>query len=257
MEDFCCPGLAIADSSICALYSAGVTTGLVIDVGYKRTGITPVFDGSIIEPAQMSIPYGSHQMLNDFITRCSAERPRFDSENGPEIPSDPGIYEQIRRSPISECFPETKNIVKGLQETETPDEDKAGVDDIAQILASGKMQQYVEQKETERAARKSKYGVVDNNAKEKKEQSNIDLAFNKMELKDRRMVVIGKARFEVGTDLLFGGQDHVGLLDAIGYVVEMISLTEFSDRKTELWQNIVLVGGGARIHGNMIERVLE
>jgi actin-related protein len=60
------PGMFMADQAVSALYACGTINGLVLDVGYGKTDITPVIDGNVVRYAAQSIPLGG-QDVDDFL----------------------------------------------------------------------------------------------------------------------------------------------------------------------------------------------
>lgn len=72
-ENFNCPTFAVVPSGVCALYSSGRTTGVVLDSGEGVTSVTPVYDGFIIEKAANRINVGGKE-VTDHLKRLLFER---------------------------------------------------------------------------------------------------------------------------------------------------------------------------------------
>lgn len=51
------------------MYSAGFTTGLSVDIGYDSTDICPVYEGGLVQYAQIQTGYAARQILK-FLTEC-------------------------------------------------------------------------------------------------------------------------------------------------------------------------------------------
>lgn len=61
------PALCIQPHAVFALYSAGLTTGLSVDIGYDSTDICPVYEGGLVPYAHVQTGYAARQILN-FLT---------------------------------------------------------------------------------------------------------------------------------------------------------------------------------------------
>jgi len=53
-EEFGVPAFAIYDAGLLAVYAAGVLTGITVDIGYEKTGVSPFLAISI--NSQTSLP---------------------------------------------------------------------------------------------------------------------------------------------------------------------------------------------------------
>ena len=170
------------------------------------------------------------------------------------------MAEEIKLSPITEItnIPSTarKRYPFGVLTSSgestplgTPDARDEGVDDIAAIVASGRMNEYFEKKEREKALRGK------NMAREVvPPKVNAELAHNTLSLSDGTMVLVGGERFRAAETLMEGIQEPfeeivMGLPDAIMLAVELACRGEHAGKRTDLWQHMVIVGGGARIKG--------
>ena len=83
---------------------------------------------------------------------------------------------------------------------------------------------------------------------------NAELAHNTMSLKDGTSILVGSERFRAAETLMDGivqiGEEGVmSLPDAVGLAVELACHGEYAGRRADLWQHMVIVGGGARIKG--------
>jgi hypothetical protein len=174
------------------------------------------------------------------------------------------LAEEIKLSPITEMTTVTsaqrKRLAFGLNSSGestplgTPDARDEGVDDIAQIVASGRMSEYFEKKERERKERekRGKKGEVLKEAAPPK--PNAELAHNTLTLKNGTSILVGSERFRVAEPLMEGiTEPHddivMGLPDAVTLAVELACRGEHAGKRGDLWQHMVIVGGGARIKG--------
>lgn len=60
------PALCIQAQGVFALYGAGLTTGLSVDIGYDSTDICPVYEGGLVNYAQVRTGYAARQILSFF-----------------------------------------------------------------------------------------------------------------------------------------------------------------------------------------------
>ncbi|CAG8584429.1 3108_t:CDS:2, partial [Dentiscutata erythropus] len=67
-ETFNAPGLYIANQSLMTLYGIGCLSGLVIDVGYGKTEITPIIDCSVQYHAAITIPIAGQDFDEYFLS---------------------------------------------------------------------------------------------------------------------------------------------------------------------------------------------
>ena len=56
------PALFIGEQPLMCMYSCGILTGLVIDVGHTKTDITPIIDGIIQRNAMQTVPLGGQHV---------------------------------------------------------------------------------------------------------------------------------------------------------------------------------------------------
>ncbi|CAG8609161.1 9090_t:CDS:2, partial [Dentiscutata heterogama] len=67
-ETFNAPGLYIANQALMTLYGIGCLSGLVIDVGYGKTEITPIIDCSVQYHAAITIPIAGQDFDEYFLS---------------------------------------------------------------------------------------------------------------------------------------------------------------------------------------------
>ncbi|RIB07479.1 actin family [Gigaspora rosea] len=67
-ETFNAPGLYIANQALMTLYGIGCLSGLVVDVGYGKTEITPIIDCSVQYHAAITIPIGGQDFDEYFLS---------------------------------------------------------------------------------------------------------------------------------------------------------------------------------------------
>ncbi|CAG8724396.1 8895_t:CDS:2, partial [Racocetra fulgida] len=80
-ETFNAPGLYIANQALMTLYGIGCLSGLVIDVGYGKTEITPIIDCSVQYHAALTIPIAGQDFDEYFLSLLLSD-PQFLMEYG-------------------------------------------------------------------------------------------------------------------------------------------------------------------------------
>ncbi|KAI8900394.1 actin family [Globomyces pollinis-pini] len=63
-ENLNTPGLFLLQQPLATLYGVGIVSGVVIDIGYHTTDITPVIENNIIYNAQKTVPIGGADIDN-------------------------------------------------------------------------------------------------------------------------------------------------------------------------------------------------
>jgi hypothetical protein len=226
--------------------------------------ITPVIDGQVSPYGQISIPLGGKHATQHLLNLLTTSPPASANTSQLLPPSEItfSLAEEIKLSPITEItnIPSTarKRYPFGVLASSgestplgTPDARDEGIDDIAIIVASGRMNEYFEKKEREKALR-GKRGELTREAVAPK--VNAELAHNTLTLADGTMILVGGERFRSAETLMEGVQEPVeeivmGIPDAIMLAVEMACRGEYAGKRADLWQHMVIVGGGARIKG--------
>ena len=172
-EKFKMPAFAIMDSALATCYAYGVNSGTVIDVGFEKADITAVSD-FVVHQLGRTIAIdncGGESLTNRLMELL--EPKGFNKE----------MCEQLKKSPICETLPQGIPLpISGPQETTTSDtnahisavdradtrklstvsgtdleardqgdEENGGVLDVAKLVATGNMEDYLAKKEKEKA----------------------------------------------------------------------------------------------------------
>ncbi|KTW27205.1 uncharacterized protein T551_03199 [Pneumocystis jirovecii RU7] len=249
-EDHLVAGFAIGDASVFPLYAMGHLSGIVIHVGYEKTDITPVLDAQAVTSARITIPIGGKNLTERLHALLLSSPPILKETNTP-LPSEEITFElaeKIKCSNIVEVILQKpqESFQKLLNKTSDnlppPDSSMEGVEDVASIVVSGRTREYLAQKEAEKNQnRKSKN---ENNVFENKK-----LTYNQFTLDNSQVVLIGKERFEVCDNFFEDDvqEGRLGILNAIYMAINSVSIEP--DRRSDLWENIAIVGEGSRILG--------
>jgi len=192
----------------------------------------------------MTLPTGGKAMTQYLVSLFANAPPRLKASTGEAVVVTEEIAEEIKLADITNISPLS---LKEAQKHNMAKEE--GVDDIAQIVASGKMAEYIQRKEKEKAARAASGGQSNASSANKQNQDRVQTSY--LTLKDGREIFVGPERFRVADELFHGKDGVLGLIDAISLVIETtLAVIDIGlERKPDFWQNIVIVGGGARIKG--------
>lgn len=144
-------GLAIFERPLLQLYAANTNSGLVIDIGYDSTDITPIVEDEIVRNSIINVPVGIHHCelyLAHLLRRNSNIMYALNTPHQLS-PSDldAAILTLIRKAwsegiispPLSEGAP-----LPPLSQQEANAADEGVVDDIAAILVAGKEKALIE-----------------------------------------------------------------------------------------------------------------
>ncbi|BFZ56386.1 Actin-like protein arp9 [Savitreella phatthalungensis] len=227
-----------AQTTLAALYACNALSGIVIDVGQDKTDIVAILE--TLPQAHVTLPVGGRQFTEELLKRW-AERPPV-SAHGQPVECSFELAEQIKRSDICE-IPIDSSSTKGVNRiaaldfqtgSDTPlDGNDEGVLDIAAVISKGNTKEYLEQLATEKAA-----GA----AKQKQEVPNAQLERNSFVDENGTTIMVGPERLTIGTEFIGGA-----LADAIYDTITSGGIDLVKRR--ELWENVVIVGGGAKIKG--------
>ncbi|CAG8676333.1 6071_t:CDS:2, partial [Cetraspora pellucida] len=106
-ETFNAPGLYIANQALMTLYGIGCLSGLVIDVGYGKTEITPILDCSIQHHTALTIPIAGQDFDEYFLSMLLSDT-QFLMEYG-ETP-DIELARTLKESDICEVLSDLDSI---------------------------------------------------------------------------------------------------------------------------------------------------
>ncbi|OLL22598.1 SWI/SNF and RSC complexes subunit arp9 [Neolecta irregularis DAH-3] len=221
MEAFALPAFMIHEESLAGLYACGSLHGLVVDIGCEKTDITPIVDSLIVPYAKISIPLGGFHQTQYLQKLLRDNPPKLNGEIISDVSFD--LAEQIKTSGITEL--RLQNIA------EITDEDP--VEDIAEVVASGKTKEYIAKKEAE------KQRQVNETLK-----LNIELEYNSFTA-PKGTILVGPERFLTHEILEKGYEGCPSLPEAVHLAVSLVEPT----RRGDMWENLLICGGGARVKG--------
>lgn len=202
----------IIPSSLATVYAYGAQpNGVIIDIGYDKTEITPVVDYEVVNHAKKTLEKGG----NDINEELSKLLPNLTSQQ----------IELLKKSPIFEVLndEDKKNSFfgkDGLSANDTGENEF----DVAAIVTSGRTREILEERE------KRAQDAIPNAQLEK--NSFID--------QDNNEVTIGKERFK-GTESLISSIS-LKTREALNKIVDL-------SKRQECWDHILIVGKTSKIKG--------
>ncbi|EPX73882.1 SWI/SNF and RSC complex subunit Arp9 [Schizosaccharomyces octosporus yFS286] len=242
-EELRVPAFTIGYESLMGLYAIGVLHGLVIDVGYEKTDITPILDGQILFSATQQILLGGRSMtlhmqklMQESLPTLQATGKHVDPEHVTEL-----FAEQLKCSEITQVLREEQDASKEKSKREEEfysSKDDEGVEDIGKIVATGQTRAYLARKEDERNGNKS----------QRKMPENSEVEFQTINLSPIGDCIVGRERFKACEELFHRPSNYsVSLPEAI-YLTIKHNAVDYN-RRNDLWENIIVMGCGSRVRG--------
>lgn len=229
------PAFMIVDSAFASLYACNAVTGLVIDVGHEQTNVTSIVDSILSPSSHRVIDVGGKHMTESLLAMLQ-RNPPLDQSTQMQLAPDEitfDLAESVKRSDVCEILPDAFGSgTMAFQTTEPEEKGEDGVLDIAAVLASGKTKEYLAKMQANREGTGAAQQVV----------PNAQLTHNTATIGDKT-VVIGSDRFKAADVLV----ESDALLDAVFNAIVITGVEP--GRRHELWENIVIVGNGARVKG--------
>ena len=225
-------------ASMAALFACNAVTGTVIDVGHDKTDIVAILES--VPTSAVTLPFGGRQLTQELLECWQSSPPRLAGTLEPVdvgLASNFDVAEAVKRSHVAEMIPDKATSRDGMLDFQTaadgPQEDE-GVLDIAAVVTKGNTKEYLSKLAAEKAQRAVQGQAEVPNAE--RETNTIKLAEGGPE------IVVGPERLTLGTQFVAGP-----LSDAIYDCIDA-SVIDLA-RRRELWENVVLVGNGAKLRG--------
>ena len=230
------------------LYAVGTTTGLVIDIGYEKTDITPILDTVVQYHATVQLNIGARDLDFYLAHLLSTDREVLLGLS----PSDgaPALTEAELDECLLSLAIQLKHAghlrvhVEGQINSEANEDE---LTDVAAVLAQGREKAVIE------ARSKKKADAAAGIAKRRVEEDKVEVVFR------GKTVVVGPIRLRFSEPLLdcellkgIKGIDQTKLEDKSRSVPEGVewSINQVDhDKRASLWENVVITGGISRIRG--------
>ena len=254
-ERFNVAGLSILERPLAQLYAANSLHGIVVDIGYHRTEVVPIYECTVQRNCADYLPIGLAD-CEAYLARVLRNNEQLVSTLSPsESPlSDEELQSQLLE--LSRVIWKDGHVKLGEAEMSSDDE---GVTNIAAVLVAGKEKAVIESNQKKRATQKA-------SAAEQARAREIEaLDLITFDFKDKQ-VTLGRERHRF-LDPLFDptllrdideskykkwqGGDLIPLQDVCGYAVAKADL----DARISIWEGLFVTGDCAsRIKGDFLKR---
>ncbi|KAJ3771452.1 actin-related protein [Lentinula raphanica] len=238
-ERFNVAGFAILERPMAQIYSTTSLSGVVVDIEYDKTDITPIYDGFIQRHACDTIRLGIRDCQNHLVhilrqTNSSLMKTLFPPES--ETPTEETIQETLLAL-VKQILEEGYVKIPSDGETAIPDDE--GVTDIAAIVVAGKEKAVIE------SGMKKKANAKASAAEQARAREIEALDLVTIQFRDKS-VTLGKERhrlceplFDPNSQSGIGqSEGFVSLQDAVGRALRQTDV----DMRQYIWQGLLVTG---------------
>ncbi|KIK61595.1 hypothetical protein GYMLUDRAFT_166101 [Collybiopsis luxurians FD-317 M1] len=244
-ERFNVAGLGILERPMAQLYATTNLSGVVVDIEYDKTDITPIYDGFIQRPACDTIPLGIRDCQNYlaqiFRSNQNIMNVLFPADSGSSPPTDEVVQETLLAL-IKQLLEEGHIRVPSDGEIAIPEDD--GVTDIAAIVVAGKEKAVIE------SGMKKKANAKASAAEQARAREIEALDLITVQFRDKSLT-LGKERHRLCEPLFdpnlleaisrYGTttpEERVSLQHAVGEAVRQVDI----DMRQYIWQGLLVTG---------------
>ncbi|KAF2860302.1 actin-like ATPase domain-containing protein [Piedraia hortae CBS 480.64] len=289
-EKFKVPAFSMIDSASAVAYAYNVSTATIVDIGLDKADVTCITDYTVHEIGRtLAMPGCGGEAMTQHLLELLRGRD-FDHEMCEQLKKSPICEilspEQLSEVPSSDHNPTTVAALQPPAVEVTVEkrlEDDEGVLDIASIVTGGHMNEYLAQKEREKAAKQAKKGaeaalppaklanhkriintfLYENIPRQGvSEKSNTGVQGGASTSSDK-LTETGEAsqdkpspgkpqennrEIEVGTER-FSPASPSFLNTLTSKIYLSITTCPVTSRRGELWENIIITGQGSRVPG--------
>lgn len=280
------PAFCLMDSALAACYAYGTITATVVDVGYGKANVTAVLESVVQDNGrgialegcggesmtdrleELLAPKGFTREMCEQLKRSNITEilppgtplpgtAAASSQNGnPAAAASTGPSESNNASKLP------RGPGRGTQTENNEVEDDEGVLDVAAIVTSGNTNEFLAKREKEKAVSGPKKGGADANKPTRLPNSKRETATFQFEefvriedtvqyVRQRREVEVGIERFlatSSGKDRIERGSGGI-LEDLAAQIHHTILAVPDATKRSELWDNLIVIGNGSRIRG--------
>ncbi|KAH7872993.1 actin-related protein [Lentinula edodes] len=239
-ERFNVAGFSILERPMAQLYATTSLSGVVVDIEYDKTDITPIYEGFIQRSACDTIPLGIRDCQEYLVHILRHSNPSLMKTLFPpdsEITPSEEIIEETLLAFVKQILQEGHIRVPSDGETALPDDE--GVTDIAAIVVAGKEKAVIE------SGMKKKANAKASAAEQARAREIEALDLITVQFRDKS-VTLGKERHRLCEPLfdptLLNGlgkrRSSVSLQNATGHAVRQTEL----DMRQYIWQGLFVTG---------------
>jgi actin-related protein 9 len=242
-ERFNVAGFAILERPMAQVYATGQLSGVVVDIGYERTDVSPVYDGFMVHSARSGTSLGIRDCEIYLANLLRSNQSVMTAASPPDSPSDPVAVQKFLLDFVKHVWSEGHIRVPSDGQIAEVLEDE-GVTDIAAVLVAGKEKAVIEAGTKKKATAKAS-AAEQARAKEIEALDLITVQFRD------HSITLGKERHRFCEPLfdptflkmlppndVNGSEDPLSLQDAVGFSV---SQTEV-DQRQYIWQGLFVTG---------------
>ncbi|KAI6044260.1 actin family [Pisolithus marmoratus] len=142
-ERFNVAGFAVLERPMAQIYAAGLLSGVVVDIGYEQSDISPIYDGFILQGTRTSTLIGIRDCESYLANIFRSNQSVMAAASPPDSPNDPQTVQQFLLDFTQHIWKEGLVRVPSDGQTADVTEDE-GVTDIAAVLVAGKEKAVIE-----------------------------------------------------------------------------------------------------------------
>ncbi|EGN96560.1 hypothetical protein SERLA73DRAFT_111155 [Serpula lacrymans var. lacrymans S7.3] len=243
-ERFNVAGFSLVERPMAQIYAANSLSGVVVDIGYETTDITPIHNGFPIRAAQTTTSLGIRDCQKYLAHLLRSNQSILSVISPPDNPSSPEVVEKYLADLVKHVWEE--GLVKVPSHGQTVDiPDDEGVTDIAAVLVAGKEKAVIETGLKKKATAKAS-AAEQARAKEIEAMDLVTTSFRDQTL------TLGKERHRFceplfdptllrtlpGFDLECDFDTIMPLQDAVGHAVGQTEV----DQRQDIWQGLFVTG---------------
>lgn len=142
-ERFNVAGFAVLERPMAQIYATGLLSGVVVDIGYEQSDISPIYEGFILQNTRTSTSIGIRDCENYLANIFRSNQSVMAAASPSDSPCDPQTTQQFLVDFVQHIWKEGLVRVPSDGQTADVPEDE-GVTDIAAVLVAGKEKAVIE-----------------------------------------------------------------------------------------------------------------
>ena len=254
-ERFNVASFAIVERPMTQIYATGQLSGVVVDIGYEKTDVSPIFDGFIAHSARSSTSLGIGDCEKYLANLLRSNQSVMAAASPSDSPRDPEAIQAFILDLVKYVWSEGHvRVPSDGQIAELPEDE--GITDIAAVLVAGKEKAVIEAGTKKKATAKA---TAAEQARAKEIEA-LDLVT--VQFRDHS-ITLGKERHRFceplfDPSLLYSlpqkveagpEDDPLSLQDTVGFSVGQTGV----DQRQYIWQGLFVTGDlASRVKGTVL-----
>ncbi|KAG6381564.1 actin-related protein [Boletus reticuloceps] len=244
-ERFNVASFAIVERPMTQIYATGQLNGIVVDIGYEKTDVSPIYDGFIVHAARSSTSLGIGDCEKYLANLLRSNQSVMAAASPPDSPRDPEAIQAFLLDLVKYIWSDGHiRVPSDGQIAEVEDE---GVTDIAAVLVAGKEKAVIE------AGTKKKATAKASAAEQARAREIEALDLITLQFRDSS-ITLGKERHRFCEPLfdpsllypLPHEDNPLSLQDTVGFSVSQTDV----DQRQYIWQGLFVTGDlASRVKG--------